>query len=157
MTAELSSKQDTDYFPGTKVFIALRTDMFGVENEHITLDFHGAFAETNKVLENCERFKNLFYGLPIQVAVNGYANWRTSNNMFHHVALVEFMGRPNFQGRNWHVTLESRDEPFLREELYPVQLDEPLNSCEDIWIGYTTLDGKEKKWLRYDGLDMEIA
>lgn len=137
-------------FNGSKTFIALRTDMFGVEDEHVTLEFTGAFPEWNDLIRKCKAWKETLCGLPITVVVNGYATWRTQKGRYHKVALVEFHELPELSyEKNWHITLESRMEPFQRMEV-PVITDYRRNEiCDNIWVGYTRQDGS-KAWLSYD-------
>lgn len=140
-------------FNGTKTFIALRTDLFGVENEHVTLEFTGAFPEWHDLIRKCKTWKETLCGLPITVEVNGYATWKTPKLRYHKVALVEFVELPELSmEKNWHITLDSRMEPFSRFEVPVITEYKRQEICDNIWVGYTQQDGS-KAWLPADRIE----
>jgi hypothetical protein len=135
------------HFMGRGVFIALRPNIFGKENEHVTLEYLGHNPEANTVLHQTQYWHDTFAGLPVTVKVNGYANWSAKDD-YHNVALVEFSEYPDLSySKNWHITLESSRQP-----LRPYQFDRDEDAfrydyCDRLWIGYKDAVTNEKKWI----------
>lgn len=135
-------------FNARKVFICLRPAIFGLAGEHVTLEYVGHEPEWNDLKERCDTWLHIFGGLPVTVAVNGYANWRAKDD-YHNVALVEFKEYPNLSfSKNWHITLESSRRPI-----------KPLMFCKDqdafkydyattLWIGYSD-ENNVKKFIEF--------
>lgn len=138
-------------FNGSKVFIALRPDIFGVDREHVTLEYIGAFPTWDSLLTKCEEWTNVL-GPEIKVKVNGFANWK--HRLFYKVALVEFEGKPKLSMmKNWHITLEQSDKPF---NSVPLVTEEDLeDTCYDLWVGYADSEGN-KHWISYVKLSKRL-
>lgn len=139
-------------FNGTKVFIALRTNIFDVEREHITLDYIGAFPTWDELLGKCNDWLRTFGGDTVQVTVNGFANWKT--NLYYKVALICFDNHPELSyTKNWHITLEQSEKPF---ESVPLLTEETLSDeCYELWVGYADRDGN-KHWISYSELSKTL-
>lgn len=138
-------------FNGTKVFIGLRTDIFGVEREHVTLEYIGAFPSWDELLEKCG-FWHSQLGKEVTINVTGFANWKT--NLYYKVALVEFEGLPDISwSKNWHITLDQSDKPF---DSMPLIGEEVLtDTCLDLWVGFADKFGK-KHWISYSNLSKRL-
>ena len=149
---------NTQRFMGTKAFIALRPDIFGHEDEHVTVEYLGHFPEWNSVLTKIQDWETRFglesnpnwadddRPMPLRLFVNGYANWLAKDD-YHHVALVGFDGLPDLSfSKNWHITLESSTKPI---QAYTFDKDADAFRYSDIrslWIGYKDKDNN-KKWI----------
>jgi hypothetical protein len=137
----------TKHFMGRGVFIALRPNIFGHDDEHVTLEYLGHDPSIWQMREAIKKWHNQFAGLPVTVAVNGYANWSAKDD-YHNVALIEFREYPDISYiKNWHITLESSRNP-----LRPYQFDRDEDAfrydyCDRLWIGYKDAVTKEKKWI----------
>jgi hypothetical protein len=85
-----------------------------------------------------------FAGLPVTVAVNGYANWRAKDD-YHHVALVEFKEYPDLSfSKNWHITLESSRQP-IPAYTFDTESDAfRYDICDRLWLGYKDVFGQKK-------------
>lgn len=138
-------------FNGTKVFICLRTDIFGVEREHITLEYIGAFPTWDELLEKCNSWERTFGGA-VKVDVTGFANWKT--NLFYKVALVEFAGMPELsRAKNWHITLEQSCKPF---DSMPLITEDTLSDeCFDLWVGFADKEGN-KRWISHRDMSKRL-
>lgn len=149
---------NTQRFMGTKAFIALRPDIFGHEDEHVTVEYLGHYPEWNSVLQKIQDWESRF-GLEnnpnnhndepvsLRVFVNGYANW-CAKDEYHHVALVGFNGLQDLSfSKNWHITLESSNEPI---ESFTYSKDSDAFRYDDInalWIGYKDRNSNKRKWI----------
>jgi len=137
----------TRKFQGRGVFLALRPNIFGIEDEHITVEYLGHNPDATDVVSAVRKWHNEFAGLPVTVAVNGYANWSAKDD-YHNVALIEFKEYPSLSFvKNWHITIESSREP-----LRPYQFDRDEDAfrydyCDRLWIGYKDATTNEKKWI----------
>lgn len=146
------------HFMGRGVFVALRPNIFGKENEHVTLEYLGHNPTGDDLLAACIKWHDTFAGLPVTVKVNGYANWSAKDD-YHNVALIEFAEYPDISfSKNWHITLESSRQP-----LRPYQFDRNEDAfrydyCDRLWIGYKDAVTNEKKWIEPGNMDevMEI-
>lgn len=130
-------------FRGKSVYLAFRTDMFDVENEHMTLKFMGNDPEWKDLMQEAEVWQSM---LPVGIEQNGIATWRNKDE-YHHVALMSFQGHPSLFGRNWHVTLESSPEPITADPY-----DSYLAASQmmlDIWIGFKDHGTGYKRWVTY--------
>lgn len=138
-------------FNGSKVFIGLRTDIFGVDREHITLEYIGAFPTWDELLEKCAFWESQL-GDAVRVNVTGFANWKT--NFFYKVALVEFEGKHDLSwSKNWHITLEQQAKPF---DSMPIISEETLSdTCYDLWVGFADKDGN-KHWVSHRRLSSQL-
>ena len=138
-------------FNGTKVFICLRTDIFGVEREHVTLEYIGAFPTWDELLNTCNEWEHTLQG-DVQVNVTGFANWKT--NLFYKVALVEFEGLPELsRSKNWHITLEQSTVPFSS---MPVVTEDTLSdTCYGLWVGYADKQGN-KRWISHKEMSKRL-
>lgn len=136
----------TKQFNGRNVFIALRPSIFGHENEHVTLEYIGHNPDWNVLTDTCTKWIDQFAGLPVTVAVNGYANWSAKDD-YHNVALVEFREYPELSfSKNWHITLETSSQPIR-----PMQFDRDQDAFrydypDRLWVGYKDSTG-ERKWI----------
>lgn len=138
-------------FNGTKVFICLRTDIFGVEDEHVTMEYLGAFPTWDHLLNRCNYWDNMFGG-SFPVEVNGFANWK--NDLYYKVALIKFPTMPkiNFL-KNWHITLQKSAKPF---DSMPVFTEEILkDECFSLWVGYSDKDGN-KCWISHRDISKRL-
>lgn len=144
------------YFQGTKVFIALRPDIFGHEDEHVTVEYIGHEPEWNSLLTKIQDWESKFglernpndleyEPLPLRLQVNGYANWCAKD--YHHVALVGFKGLPDLSfSKNWHITLETSEHPI---PAYTYDKDSDAFRYDDVrelWLGYKD-EHNNKKWI----------
>ena len=139
-------------FNGSKVFISLRPDIFGVDREHITLEYIGAFPTWDTLIEKCQEWQNIL-GSDIKVKVNGFANWK--HNLYYKVALIDFVGRPALSmSKNWHITLEQSDKPFTS---VPIITEESAleDTCYELWVGYADAKGN-KHWISYSKLSKRL-
>lgn len=138
-------------FNGTKVFICLRTDIFGVEREHITLDYVGAFPTWDELLYRCNEWEQTFKG-EVKVNVTGFANWKT--NLFYKVALVGFEGLPEVSwSKNWHITLEQSEKPF--DSMPIIGNDTLSDTCYGLWVGYADKLGN-KRWISHKEMSKRL-
>lgn len=134
-------------FMGRGVFVALRPNIFGHENEHVTLEYLGHNPDAGTLSQAVLKWHDQFAGLPVTVKVNGYANWSAKDD-YHNVALIEFVEYPSISYiRNWHITIESSRKP-----LRPYQFDRDEDAfrydyCDRLWIGYKDAETNEKKWI----------
>lgn len=147
----------TRNFMGTKVFIALRPDIFGRPDEHVTVEYIGHFPEWNSLLTKIQDWETKL-GLerdpnvkdyapdPLRVKVNGYANW-CAKDEYHHVALVGFPSNLDLSfSKNWHITLESSPEP-LESFMFDKHEDAfRYDDVTELWLGYKDVDNN-KKWV----------
>lgn len=144
-------------FMGTKAFIALRPDIFGHEDEHVTVEYLGHHPEWNSMLSKIQEWESRFglekdpntnsgNPLSLRVFVNGYANW-CAKDEYHHVALVGFQGLQDLSfSKNWHITLESSPEPITA---FTFNKDEDAfryDYLDELWIGYKDKDNN-RKWI----------
>lgn len=144
-------------FGGKKVFIALRPDIFGHDDEHVTVEWVGNYPDWNTLLTKIQDWEAKFglerdpnrpnrEPLPLRVSVNGYANW-CAKEEYHHVALVGFKGLQELSfSKNWHITLESASEPI---EPYTFDKNEDAfryDDIEELWLGYKDEDNN-KRWI----------
>lgn len=144
-------------FNGTKAFIALRPDIFGHDDEHVTVEYIGHYPDWNDLLTKLQDWETKLglerdpnkpdnEPLPLRVFVNGYANW-CAKSEYHHVALVGFQGLPDVSfSKNWHITLESSTEPI---RAFTFDKDADAFRYDDIdllWIGYKDANNN-KKWI----------
>ena len=135
-------------FMGTGVFIALRPDIFGHDNEHVTVEWVGHFPEWNTLIHRVAAWEEEFDLMnEVRVEVNGYANWMGKED-YHRVALVRFAGNPDLSFRkNWHITLESSKVPFEKADIVDEEVDRHRFSyCNLLWLGYKNANS-EKRWL----------
>lgn len=149
---------NSQHFAGTKAFIALRPDIFGHKDEHVTVEYLGHYPEWNSMLEKIQDWETRF-GLeknpncsdesvvPLRVFVNGYANW-CAKDEYHHVALVGFDGLQELSfSKNWHITLESSPRPI---ESYTFDKDADafrFDNMTELWIGYKDRTSNDRKWI----------
>jgi hypothetical protein len=135
-------------FNARKVFLCLRPEIFNLPNEHITLEYIGHEPAWNELQETATTWLHVFNGLPVTVAVNGYANWRAKDD-YHNVALIEFKEYPTLSfSKNWHITLESSRQP-----LKPIMFDKDMDYwkhdyCTTLWIGYSD-ENNVKKFVEF--------
>jgi hypothetical protein len=141
-------------FMGGRVFIALRPGLFPhhkIPYEHITVEYIGTLPVFSTLISKLNMWKETFDGMPIQVHVNGYANW-LAGGKFMNVALIDFPDKPELNYRkNWHITLEKSEH-----ELDPIMMSEWDNNelysvCDQLWVGYQDKDGT-KHWISSDGV-----
>lgn len=131
-----------------KVFLCLRPKIFGHKNEHVTIEYIGHEPDWNELRETATTWLHIFGGLPVTVAVNGYANWAGKED-YHNVALVEFKEYPALSfSKNWHITLESSRQP-----LTPIQYSRDEDAfrydyATTLWIGYTNEAG-DKRFIEF--------
>lgn len=144
-------------FNGTKVFICLRTDIFGVEREHITLDYIGAFPTWDDLLDKCNEWEDKLtdFSRPageVGINVTGFANWKT--NLFYKVALVEFEGLPALsRSKNWHITLEQSEKPF--NSMPVITQDTLSDTVYGLWVGYADKLGN-KRWISHKEMSKRL-
>jgi hypothetical protein len=149
-------------FRGRKVFLALRPFIFEhVDNQHVTLEYLGDDIEWNSLVERANHWSEVFgnFDLPVEVAVNGYANWIATNNKvdrYFDVALVEFPGFPatNFL-KNWHITLGMDTKP-IKARSFNREVDQHHRDyVGQLWIGYTDENGG-KCWVTFHGIHTQL-
>jgi hypothetical protein len=139
---------------GTGVFIALRPDIFGVPNEHVTVEWVGHFPEWNTLLHKIQAWECEFdfdVNKSLRVEVNGYANWMGKED-YHRVALVRFKNKQELSFRkNWHITLESSKIPFETADTVDELRDRHrYDWVDNLWLGYKDANN-DKQWLSLAG------
>lgn len=152
----------TRNFMGTKVFLALRPDIYGHEDEHVTVEYIGHFPEWNNMLERIIHWEGQFgfednpnkrieYGKRyptgvLEVRTNGYANW-CAKNEYHHVALVGFPDNLDLSfSKNWHITLESSTAP-IKSWTFDKDADFfRYDHVTELWVGYRDKDNI-RRWV----------
>lgn len=116
-----------------KVFIALRTDFFGDEDEHITLQyFHKA--DFNHVIG---RAKTLREYVPTEIELNGFANWKGSGERaYYEVALVNAFENPFLfkNVRTPHITLRMSGGPISNATFDPRYYGSK-QIADQLWLG----------------------
>jgi hypothetical protein len=134
----------TTTLPIRNAFICLRPDIFGHENEHVTLEYLGHEPDIYKIELETNYWTTTFAGLPVTVAVNGYANWRAKDD-YHHVALIEFKEYPALSfSKNWHITLESSRQP-IPAYTFDTETDAfRYDYADSLWLGYKDVLGQKK-------------
>lgn len=149
----MSDPEKLRLFEGSKVFIALRPKIFGIENEHVTLEYLGSFVEWNYLLARCTEWQWQL-NLPVTVEVNGYANWFNSNNdvpRYSDVALIGFKGNQELTfSKNWHITLDQDNKPVKARQFDKDEDSFRYDVCNELWVGYKDFEGNAK-WIPYEG------
>jgi hypothetical protein len=148
----------THKFNGTKVFLALRPDIYGVDDEHVTVEYLGNTPDWNEMLEKIVHWEGTFgfednpnktkrfpTGV-LEVKTNGYANW-CAKNEYHHVALVGFPDNLDLSfSKNWHITLESAAYP-LQAFTFDKDADAfRYDHVTELWVGYKDADNN-RRWV----------
>jgi hypothetical protein len=129
---------------GTKVFMALRPNIYGLPREHVTLEYLGDNPTGDQVKLAAYDWNKQFAGLPVTVRVNGYANWLAKDE-YHHVALINFHEYPELSYvKNWHITLESSRQP-IEPRMFDKDVDAfNYDIADRLWLGYTDEHGVKK-------------
>ena len=117
-----------------KVFLALRTDVFGdlVEDEHITLKY---WAKTD-LLAVTRLAKALKGYVPTEIRMNGFPNW-TNAGMFYGVALVDAWSNPILYSgvRTPHITIRKSNKPLTNATFIPEIYGVDMEVAGSLWIG----------------------
>lgn len=91
-----------------KVFLALRTDIFNVPDEHITLKYfnHTRMGEVVNIVDDLAPY------IPTEIEINGFANYR-AGQVFYEVALIDrFKNPPLWQHTTMpHITIRKSQGP----------------------------------------------
>lgn len=134
----------TQKFNGRSVFIALRPNIFNLPHEHVTLEYLGHEPEWKTIQALSGKWMKQFSGLPVTIAVNGYANW-ASKDFYYDVALVEFKEYYELSlSKNWHITLERSRQP-IEPRQYNKDADAfNYDYADKLWVGYTDENGAKK-------------
>jgi hypothetical protein len=144
---------------GQKVFLALRPDIYGVRDEHVTVEWIGNMPEWNSLLERIQYWEGQFgfeenpnvtdrYPTGVlEVRTNGYANWSATRE-YHQVALVGFPDNLDLSfSKNWHITLESSDVPFKNVLIFDRDADAfRYDHVTELWVGYKDEDNN-RHWV----------
>lgn len=99
-----------------KVFLALRTNIFNVPDEHITLKY---YKEVNfgRILTEADDLEPY---VPTEIKIDGFANYR-SGQMFYEVAMVNRFDNPHLWVHTTfpHITLRSSNGPLSNATFVP--------------------------------------
>ena len=99
-----------------KVFLALRTDIFNVPDEHITLKYFNKTTMGSVV----NIVDDLVDYIPTEIELNGFANYR-AGQMFYEVALVDRFKNPPLWVHTTmpHITIRKSQGPLSNATFEP--------------------------------------
>jgi hypothetical protein len=115
-----------------KVFLALRTDYFGVEDEHMTLKYFNSvnFAGLIHIASELSPY------VPTALKLNGFANYQT-NGVHYEVAMVDFFDNPHLYQytRFPHITIRKSDKPLSCATFVPEIYGTEIKIIDTIYLG----------------------
>lgn len=122
----------TERFQVEKVFLALRTNTFNVDDEHITLKY---FRQVD-FLTLIHTASELSPYVPTEVRINGFANYKT-DAMHYEVAMVDHFCNPNLfkHTRFPHITLRKSSGPISNATFVPEVYGESAEIIDKIHVG----------------------
>lgn len=128
-----------------KVFIAIRTDIFNVPDEHITV----AYFEKASIAKLVSAAEELRRYVPTDIQVNGFANWRAPNGSHMEVALIDAFKNPLLfrHVRTPHITIRRSNGPLSNATFVP-QLFGEVQTVDSLWVGKNVM-GK-MQWLKIE-------
>ena len=115
-----------------KVFLALRTNTFNVDDEHITLKYfrHVDFITLIHIASELSPY------VPTEVRINGFANYKT-DAMHYEVAMVDHFTNPHLfkHTRFPHITLRKSSGPISNATFVPEVYGESAEIIDKISVG----------------------
>lgn len=135
--------------PLEKVFLALRTDIFNVPDEHITLKYFNKTSMGNVV----NLVDDLAPYIPTEIELNGFANYK-AGQMFYEVALVDRFKNPPLWVHTTlpHITLRSGNGPLSNATFEPAIYGEKHEIVTQIHLG-KKVKGKIR-WMPIDAYNL---
>jgi len=120
--------------PLEKVFLALRTDIFNVPDEHITLKYFktASMGQVVNIVDDLAEF------IPTEVELNGFANYR-AGQMFYEVALVDRFKNPGLWVHTTlpHITIRKSPGPISNATFEPAFYGTIHEIITQIYLGKT--------------------
>jgi hypothetical protein len=134
-----------------KVFLALRTDFFDVEDEHITLRYFESvqLGRLMMIADHLDKF------VPTTIRLNGFSNWE-HGGIFYEVALVDAWENPNLFAhvRTPHITLRKSDKPLSNPTFVPEIYGQKFEVLDRLWLG-KKVKGK-LQWMPVNTKDLDV-
>jgi hypothetical protein len=128
--------------PLEKVFLALRTDIFNVPDEHITLKYFksASMGQIVRIVDDLAAY------IPTEIELNGFANYR-AGQMFYEVALVDRFKNPHLWAHTTlpHITIRKSQGPLSNATFEPAFYGTIHEIVTQIYLG-KTVKGKVR-WM----------
>jgi len=118
--------------PLEKVFLGLRTDIFNVPDEHITLKYfnRASLSQIVNIVDDLAPY------IPTEIEINGFANYR-AGQMFYEVALVDRFKNPSLWQHTTmpHITIRKSQGPLSNATFEPAIYGTVHEIVSQIYLG----------------------